>query len=65
MTAAAMPVTDEQRFVLERLEHSKSSPHRHVMKARGLLLACDSVANEETALWRELGCGAPLEFGFC
>jgi transposase len=49
MTAAAMPVTDEQRLALERLAASTSSPHRQVMQARGLLLACDGVANEEIA----------------
>src|SRR5271165_3335748 len=49
MTAAAMPVTDEQRRALERLATSTSSPHRQVMQARGLLLACDGVANEEIA----------------
>jgi transposase len=49
MTAAAMPVTDEQRRALKRLATSTSSPHRQVMQARGLLLACDGVANEEIA----------------
>ena len=44
-----MPVTDEQRRALERLATSTSSPHRQVMQARGLLLACDGVANEEIA----------------
>ena len=49
MTAAAMPVTDEQRAELEQMASSTSSPHRQVVQARGLLLACDGVANEEIA----------------
>jgi transposase len=49
MTAAALPVTDEQRAVLERVAASTSLPHRQVVQARGLLLACDGVSNEEIA----------------
>jgi transposase len=49
MTAAAMPVTDEERAVLARMAASTSLPHRQVVQARGLLLACDGVANEQIA----------------
>jgi transposase len=49
MTAAALPATDEQRAVLERMASSTSLPHRQVVQARGLLLACAGVANEEIA----------------
>ena len=49
MTAAAMPVTDDQRAQLERMASSTSLPHRQVVQARGLLWACDGVANEEIA----------------
>ena len=48
-----MPVTDEQRAGLERLAASTSSPHRQVVQARGLLLACEGVANEEIARVRD------------
>ncbi|MCD2119638.1 MULTISPECIES: IS630 family transposase [Rhodococcus] len=49
MTAAAMPATDTQRVELARMAASTSLPHRQVLQARGLLLACDGVANEEIA----------------
>ena len=49
MTAAALPVSDDQRAVLERMAASTSLPHRQVVQAQGLLLACDGVANEEIA----------------
>ena len=49
MTAAALPATDEQRAVLERMASSTSLPHRQVVQARGLVLACAGVANEEIA----------------
>ena len=49
MTAAAMPVTDEQRGQLERMASSTSLPHRQVIHARGLLWACAGMANEEIA----------------
>src|SRR6185295_19939221 len=49
MTAAALPVSDAQRAELERMAASTSLPHRQVVQARGLLWACDGVANEEIA----------------
>jgi transposase len=49
MTAAAMPVTDQQRAELARMASSTSLPHRQVVQARGLLWACAGVANEEIA----------------
>ena len=49
MTAAALPVSDSQRADLVRMAASTSLPHRTVVQARGLLLACDGVANEEIA----------------
>ena len=49
VTAAAMPVTDDQRVQLERMASSMSLPHRQVVQARGLLWACEGVANEEIA----------------
>ncbi|WP_081606130.1 IS630 family transposase [Rhodococcus sp. AW25M09] len=49
MTAAALPVSDEQRAELARMAASTALPHRTVVQARGLLLACDGVANEEIA----------------
>ena len=64
MVAAALPVTEEQRAELERMAASTSLPHRQVVQARGLLWACEGVANEEIApaLWRGLGYGAALAF---
>ena len=47
MVAAALTVTVEQRAELERMAASTSLPHRQVVQARGLLWACDGVANEE------------------
>lgn len=49
MTAVALPVSDSQRADLVRMAASTSLPHRTVVQARGLLLACDGVANEEIA----------------
>jgi transposase len=49
MTAAALPVSDDQRAVFERMAASTSLPHRQVVQAQGLLLACDGVSNEEIA----------------
>jgi transposase len=48
-TAAAMPVTDQERAELERMASSTSLPHRQVVQARGLLWACAGEANEEIA----------------
>ena len=39
----------DQRVELVRLSKSASLPHRTVVQARGLLLAADGVANQETA----------------
>ena len=48
-TAAAMPVSADQRGVLVRMARSMSLPHRAVVQAKGLLLAADGVANQEIA----------------
>jgi transposase len=48
-TAAAMPVSADQRSALVRMSRSTSLPHRAVVQARGLLLAADGVANQEIA----------------
>jgi transposase len=49
VVAAALPASDAQRAELERMAASTSLPHRQVVQARGLLLACAGVANEEIA----------------
>src|ERR1700683_157321 len=49
MTAAALPVSEDQRAEVERMAASTSLPHRQVVQARGLLWASDGVANEEIA----------------
>ena len=46
---APLPVTDEQRLVLERLIRSHTAPHRDVQRARVLLMACDGFANTRIA----------------
>ena len=48
-TAAALPVTDEQRLELERMAASSVLPHRKVVQARALLWAADAVPNEQIA----------------
>ncbi len=48
-TAAAMPVSADQRGALGRMARSTSLPHRAVVQAKGLLLAADGVANQEIA----------------
>jgi transposase len=48
-TAAAMPVSVDQRSALVRMSRSMSLPHRMVVQAKGLLLAADGVANQEIA----------------
>ena len=45
----ALPVTDEQRSVLERLIRSRTAPHRDVQRARVLLMAADGFANTRIA----------------
>ena len=47
MVAAALVATVEQRAELERMAASTSLPHRQVVQARGLLWACEGVANDE------------------
>jgi transposase len=49
ITAAPMPVTDEQRASLQAMARSTSLPHRQVVQAQALLWACEGVANEEIA----------------
>jgi len=44
-----LPVTDEQRQVLEKLIRSQTAPHRDVQRARVLLMACDGFANTRIA----------------
>jgi len=46
---APLPVTDEQRSVLEKLLRSQTAPHRDVQRARVLLMACDGFANTRIA----------------
>jgi transposase len=49
MTAAAMPVSADQRLELERMAGSSVLAHRVVVQARALLWAADGVSNEEIA----------------
>ena len=46
---APLPVTDEQRSVLEKLIRSHTAPHRDVQRAMALLMACDGLANTRIA----------------
>src|ERR1039458_5861987 len=46
---APLPVSDEQRSVLEKLICSHTAPHRDVQRARVLLMACDGFANTRIA----------------
>jgi transposase len=45
----ALPVSDEQRSVLEKLVRSRTAPHRDVLRARALLMASDGFANTRIA----------------
>src|SRR5205823_14504839 len=45
----ALPVTDEQRSVLEKLIRSRTAPHRDVLRARVLLMAADGFATTRIA----------------
>jgi transposase len=45
----ALPITDEQRSVLETLIRSRTAPHRDVQRARALLVAADGFANARIA----------------
>jgi transposase len=47
MVAAALMATVEQKAELERMAASTSLPHRQVVQARGLLWACEGLANDE------------------
>jgi transposase len=47
MVAAALVASVEQRAELERMAASTSLPHRQVVQARGLLWACEGIANDE------------------
>jgi transposase len=47
---APLPVTDEQRSVLEKLYRSRISAHRDVQRARALLMAADGFANTRIAM---------------
>ncbi|MCA1708891.1 MAG: IS630 family transposase [Actinobacteria bacterium] len=49
MTAAALPMSDEQRDELRRMSRSTVLAHRKVVQARALLMAADGVANERIA----------------
>src|SRR5665213_3103901 len=53
---APLPVTDEQRSVLEKLIRSRTAPHRDVQRARVLLMASDGFAN--TRIASEVGVSA-------
>ena len=46
---SALPVTDEQRSVLEKLIRSRIAPHRDVLRARALLMAADGFATTRIA----------------
>ena len=53
---APLPVTDEQRLVLEKLVRSHTAPHRDVQRAQALLMAGDGFAN--TRIAAEVGVAA-------
>jgi transposase len=53
---APLPVTDQQRSVLETLIRSHTAPHRDVQRARVLLMASDGFANTRIAV--EVGVSA-------
>ena len=46
---APLPVTDEDRSVLEKLIRSHTAPHRDVQRALVVLMACDGFANTRIA----------------
>jgi len=47
--AAALPLAEGQREVLQKLARSRTAKHRDVQRARALLLAADGVANTRIA----------------
>jgi transposase len=49
-STAPLPVTDQQRLVLEKLIRSHTAPHRDVQRARVLLMASDGFANTRIAV---------------
>ena len=49
IAAGPLPMSDEQRAVLEVMAKSSSLPHRQVVQAKALLLAADGVATNEVA----------------
>src|ERR1700704_5092509 len=56
LAADPLPLSDEQRFELERIARSTSMPHLTVLRAQALLAAGDGVANYEIA--RRVGVSA-------
>ena len=48
--AVALPVDEEDRHLLEQWARSSGAPHRVVMRAKGLLMAKDGVANSRIAI---------------
>lgn len=49
VSAVPLPMTDDQRRVLEGMARSTSLPHRKVVQAKALLLAGEGVATNEVA----------------
>ena len=47
--AAALPMTEEQRFALVKISRSTTRPYREVVRAQVLIAAADGVANSEIA----------------
>jgi len=47
--AVALPIDDEDRAILEQWARSSAAPHRVVMRARGLLMAKEGLANSRIA----------------
>ena len=49
MTAAPLPLSDDERAALDSMARSTTSSHRKVTQAKALLWAAEGVANEEIA----------------
>ncbi len=49
LAAPPLPLTDDERSVLEKFAKSRTMAHRTVLRARALLLAAQGVANNEIA----------------
>jgi transposase len=60
--AAALPVAKEDQRVLTEWARSSAAPHRVVMRAKGLLMAKDGVANSRIAT--ALGVSRPTVLGW-